>query len=67
MEGADRFLGYYEVFSKYKVKESLQVHMVCVVRCCLSNRNSEPYSLGTLAYRLSYFKRRGQLSYIKNY
>ncbi|WP_026138256.1 hypothetical protein [Vibrio harveyi] len=67
MEGAARFLGYYEVFSKYQVKEARQVHMVASVRCCLNDRNSELHDLGALASRLSFFKRTGRLSCFKNY
>ena len=67
MEGAARFLGYYEVFSKYQVKEARQVHMVASVRCCLNDRNLELHDLGALASRLSFFKRTGRLSRLKNY
>ncbi|CAK1799048.1 transposase [Vibrio crassostreae] len=67
MEGASRFLGYYEVFSKYQVKDSRQVHMVASVRCCLHDRDSGFYDLGTLASRLRFFKRTGRLSCFKNY
>uniref|UniRef100_UPI000A3F4322 hypothetical protein n=1 Tax=Vibrio harveyi TaxID=669 RepID=UPI000A3F4322 len=67
MKGAARFLGYYEVFSKYQVKETHQVHMVALVHCCLNDRNSELQDLGGLAYRLSFFKRTGRLSSFKNY
>ncbi|HDM8214581.1 TPA: hypothetical protein ACOJRH_004976 [Vibrio harveyi] len=67
MEGAARFLGYYEVFSKYQVKEVHQVHIVSLVRYCLSDRNPELRNFGAIEWRLRHFKRTGRLSRLKNY
>ncbi len=67
MEGAARFLGFYEVFSKYQIREGLQNFMIVAARACLRDRDCDLYIYGTLEQRLAHFKRTGSVSCFKNY
>ncbi len=67
MEGAARFVGYYDVFSKYQISESRQDFIIAAVQSCLRDKSCLLRFYGTLEQRLAYFKHSGSVSCFKNY